>query len=101
MQNAGRNGDASIFAEDRLLTHYVLFVISLADRVVHVVGITTRPDEAWMLQVCRGLLDVESGALASKRYLIVDRDTKYTEQFRRLMDEGGLRSSGCRRCRRT
>ena len=70
-------------AEKRLL------VISVADRVVHVVGITTRPDEAWMLQVCRGLLDVESGALASKRYPIVDRDTKYTQQFRRLIDEGG------------
>lgn len=72
-----------------LITYYVLFVISMADRVVHVVGITTRPDEAWMLQVCRGLLDVESGALAAKRYLIIDRDTKYTQQFRRLIDEGG------------
>jgi putative transposase len=67
----------------------VLFVISMADRVVHVAGITTRPDEAWMLQVCRGLLDVEAGALASKRYLIIDRDAKYTQQFRRLIDEGG------------
>jgi len=72
-----------------LITYYVLFVISMADRVVHVVGITARPDEAWMLQVCRGLLDVESGALAAKRYLIIDRDTKYTQQFRRLIDEGG------------
>jgi hypothetical protein len=65
-----------------------VFVISLADRVVHDVGIATRPDEAWMLQACRGLLD-ESGALAAKRYLIVDRDTKYTEQFRRRVEEGG------------
>src|SRR6202790_5631740 len=31
-----------------LVTHYLLFVISLADRVVDIVGITTRPDEAWM-----------------------------------------------------
>jgi hypothetical protein len=28
-----------------LITHYLLFVISLADRVVKVAGITTRPDE--------------------------------------------------------
>ena len=34
-------------------------------------------------------LDVESGALTSKRYLLVDRDIKYTQQFRRLIDEGG------------
>jgi hypothetical protein len=36
-----------------LATHSVLFVISLVDRVVHIAGVTTRPDEAWMLQVGR------------------------------------------------
>src|SRR6185295_7872747 len=36
-----------------LVTHYVLFVISLTDRVVNIAGITTRPDESWMLQVAR------------------------------------------------
>ena len=29
-----------------LITHYLLFVISLPDRVVHIAGITTRPDES-------------------------------------------------------
>ena len=72
-----------------LLTHYVLFVISIADRAVHIAGITTRPDEAWMLQMGRNLMDDEGGALVSKRYLIVDRDTKHTRQFRRLVEEGG------------
>jgi len=72
-----------------LLTHYVLFVMSVAERVVHIAGITTRPGEAWMLQVGRNLIDEESGALASKRYLIIDRDAKYTQQFRRLVEEGG------------
>ena len=60
-----------------LITHYVLFVISLIDRVVHIAGITTRPDEAWMLQVARNLTDEQGGALGSKPYLIIDRDTKY------------------------
>src|SRR5216683_2129914 len=72
-----------------LVTHYLLFVISLADRVVELVGITTRPDEAWMLQVGRNLIDAESGSMRGKGYLILDRDTKYTDQFRRL-----IRSSG-------
>ena len=62
-----------------LVTHYVLFVISIADRVVDIAGITTRPDEVWMLQVGRNVIDEGSVALASKRYLIIDRDTKYTE----------------------
>jgi hypothetical protein len=72
-----------------LVTQYVLFVISLSDRVVHIAGITPRPHEAWMLQVGRNLVDAESGALALKRYLIVDRDAKYTERFRTLVKEGG------------
>src|SRR5258705_2226779 len=72
-----------------LVTHSVLFVISLADRVVDIAGITTRPDEVWMLQVGRNVIDEGRGALASKRYLIIDRDTKYTEQFRKRMEEGG------------
>lgn len=73
-----------------LLTHYVLFVISMAERAVHITGLTTRPDEAWMLQVGRSLIDEDGGALVSKRYLIIDRDAKYTRQFRRLVEEGGI-----------
>ena len=72
-----------------LVTHYLLFVISVADRVVDLIGITTRPDEAWMLQAGRNLIDAESGALRAKGYLILDRDSKYTDQFRRLIGEGG------------
>jgi putative transposase len=34
-----------------LITHYVLFIIELAKRTVYIVGITTHPNEAWMLQV--------------------------------------------------
>lgn len=60
----------------------MLFVISIADRVVHLVGMTSQPDESWMLQIGRNLLDAASGALAGKRYLIVDRDTEYSKRFR-------------------
>jgi transposase InsO family protein len=73
-----------------MVTHYIVFVISLADRIVHIAGITTRPDDAWMLQLGRNLLDAESGALASKRYLIIDRDAKYSERFRGLLEANGI-----------
>jgi len=72
-----------------LLTYYLLFVISLADRVVTIAGITTRPDERWMLQMGRNATDAPSGALHGKRYLIIDRDTKYSQQFRRLVQDSG------------
>jgi transposase InsO family protein len=42
-----------------------------------------------MLQMGRNLVDADSGALALKRYLIVDRDAKYTERFRTLVKQGG------------
>jgi transposase InsO family protein len=71
--------------------HYLLLVISLADRVVRIAGITTQPDEAWMLQVARNLVDEEAGVLHSKRYLIIDRDTKYSDQFRRLIRDNGTK----------
>lgn len=49
-----------------------------------------RPDEAWMLQIGRNLLDAANGSLDSKRYLILYRDTKYSERFRGLVKESGI-----------
>jgi len=74
-----------------LATYYLLFVISLADRVVKIVGITTRPDESWMVQIARNETDSQTGALHAKGYLIIDRDTKYSEQFRRLIRDNGTK----------
>ena len=39
--------------------------------------------------VGRNLIDSESGAMRGKGYLILDRDTKYTDQFRRLIRGSG------------
>jgi transposase InsO family protein len=41
--------------------------------------------------VARNLTDLESGTLRAKQYLIIDRDSKYTDQFRRLMRDSGTR----------
>jgi putative transposase len=80
---------AEVWTLKGLITHYVLFVIELAKRIVHIVDITTRPNEAWMLQVGRNLTDVVAGALTGKSHLVVDRDAKYSRQFRRLIAESG------------
>ena len=73
-----------------LMTHYVLFVIELATRRVAICGITTNPNEAWMLQMARNLIDSGSGALLGKRHLIVDCDTKYSSAFRAFLAREGV-----------
>jgi hypothetical protein len=35
---------------------------------VEVLGITSRPDEAWILQIGRNLIDTKSGVLCGKVY---------------------------------
>jgi transposase InsO family protein len=70
-----------------LVTHYVL---DLATRRVSLCGITTHPKEAWMMQIARNLLDSETGALRGKRHLIVDRDTKYSTEFRTFLAREGV-----------
>jgi hypothetical protein len=61
-----------------LVTYYVLFTIHLASRRVHVAGITTNPNNAFMIQVARQLTDEFDGSLNDVRFLIMDRDTKFT-----------------------
>ena len=51
---------------------------------------TTNPNDVWMLQVSRNLIDVESGALRGKRFLIVDRDAKYSATFRQTLEREGI-----------
>ena len=78
---------AEVWSLRGLVTYYVLFIIELAKRIVHIAGITTQPNEGWMMQVARSLTDELSGCLMDKSHLILDRDSNYTTQFRRLIAE--------------
>ncbi len=69
----------------RLVTYYVLVVIELSSRRVHVAGITPGPNSAFMMQVARNLTDPLDGFLLGKRFLILDRDKKFTAEFRGLV----------------
>ena len=42
-----------------------------------------------MIQVARGLTDAFDGFLLGKRHLILDRDSKYTNEFRKLLHGSG------------
>jgi hypothetical protein len=73
-----------------LMTYYVLFVMELATRRVHIAGIAPHPTAAFMQQCARRLTDPCDGFLLGKRYLLHDRDTKYTPAFDALMKASGV-----------
>jgi putative transposase len=62
-----------------LRTLYVLFSIELGSRRVHLAGVTAHPDSAWVTQQGRNLAVV--GQLDNVRYLVRDRDSKFTRSF--------------------
>jgi putative transposase len=73
-----------------LVTYYVLVVMELATRRVETAGITPHPTAAFMQQCARQLTDPFAGFLLGKRYLIHDRDTKFTQAFDALLKGSGV-----------
>ena len=60
---------------------YVLFFIELDTRRVHLAGATTRPSGAWVTQQARNLLMTVGDAPSKRRFLLRDRDAKFTTGF--------------------
>jgi len=74
-----------------LVTYYVLFFIRLESRRVEVAGVTQHPNEAWMKQTARNVTMDEWGFLNNCRYLIHNRDTKYCQSFRDIIESGDIK----------
>jgi putative transposase len=82
---------------------YVLFFIEHGTRRVHLAGVTAHPTGAWAAQQARNLLmDLGERAEAVK-FLIRDRDTKFTTAFDAVFTSIGIRiiTHRSRRRRRT
>ena len=70
---------------------YVLFFVELASRRVWLAGITQNPDGRWVTQQARNLLmqlDEEDGR---PRFLVRDRDSKFTREFEEVFHSQGIR----------
>jgi hypothetical protein len=74
-----------------LVTYYLLFFLHLDSRRVSIAGITDQPDAEWMIQMARNGTSEGWGFLQSRRYLLHDRDAKYCESFRSVVEAGGVK----------
>ncbi len=70
---------------------YVLTVIEHATRRIRILGVTAYPNNAWVTQMARNLLMDLDGRVASLKFLLRDRDSKFSAAFDAVFTAAGIR----------
>ena len=79
-----------VWAGRSLVRYHVLFAIELATRRVQILGSVPQPYGSWMEQVARNATDGFTGFLGGKKYLFIDRDPRFTKEFRSILGAAGV-----------
>ena len=74
-----------------LRRYYVLFVIEVERRVVHLLGVTANPNGPWVTQVARNFSRDLDDPRRRFRFLVRDSDTKFTASFDAVFTSIGVK----------
>jgi hypothetical protein len=78
-------------AETVMLARHCFAVVDHATRQVHVLGVTANPTAAWVAQQARNLMLDLGDRAGDFRFLIRDRDSKFTRLFDEVFTTEGIR----------
>jgi putative transposase len=79
-----------VWTSGGLVDVFVLFFIHVQTRRVHVAGLTTNPDSAWMMQQAISVSTLFAGQAKRPKSLIMDLDTCFSANFRNALENDGV-----------
>jgi len=81
---------AEVWTLGGLMTYYVLVFMRVGSRQICLAGLTLAPDAEWMKQMARNLTMAGQGKLEGCRYLLHDRDSKFSAAFDDIFRSAGI-----------
>ena len=80
-----------VWTRGGLVTYYLLFVMELKTRHIHLAACTASLGDDFMKQIAKNLTDPIDGFLKDNRYVLMDRDSNFSSAFRKILEDAKAR----------